>query len=607
MSAPDQRPPGWPVTLGLLATVGGAVGFVVAFARDASLGWLGGSLMAALLGLGLALAYWGRDLAGDEVLTGPYPIPNEDPEAQTALADGLQEGAQVLTRRSFLTKLLVLAAAAFALSQVALAFALGPRPKKDRRATAWRPGVALMTVDGRTVTREALAAGGFLVAFPEGHADAADSQVALLHFVDGDYTPRGRARELEPRGVRRLLASVHPRRVRGGPIRGRGRSPGVPLPPVDLRRARRRAAPQRARRAGASAAPPGDRRGGAPRRPERLHRARRPRRLERDVSGRRLLRSMGSSFGVRRSPLRRAARWLDINVGGGRVVRDELRHVFPDSWAFFLGEIALYCFLVLVATGVFLALFFRPSEAQVVYEGSYQPLAGVRMSDAYSSVVELSLDVRAGLLVRQVHHWAALVFVAALMIHLLRMFFTGAYRRPRRVNWLIGLTLLLLVAGNGLFGLLAARRPALGHGSADLVRDHRVDPVRRALAGVADVRRRVPVRRSHRAHLPGPHLPAAGRHRRTAQPPSRPPLAAAPHRVPRPGAGRPHRGRDADGARLRAAHHRLPLPLRGGADGDGQLPADQPRLALRAVSRLGRDDERSARLVHGMARRARCA
>ena len=170
------------------------------------------------------------------------------------------------------------------------------------------------------------------------------------------------------------------------------------------------------------------------------------------MSDRRLLRSMGSAFGVRRSPLRRGARWLDTNVGGGRVVRDELRHIFPDSWAFFLGEIALYCFVVLVATGVFLALFFRPSEAQVVYEGSYQPLAGVRMSDAYSSVLELSLDVRAGLLVRQVHHWAALVFVAALMIHLLRMFFTGAYRRPRRVNWLIGLTLLLLVAGNGLMG-----------------------------------------------------------------------------------------------------------------------------------------------------------
>jgi len=170
------------------------------------------------------------------------------------------------------------------------------------------------------------------------------------------------------------------------------------------------------------------------------------------VSDRRLLRSLGSAFGVRRSPPRAAARWLDKNLGGSRLLREELRHIFPDSWAFFLGEIALYCFIVLVASGVFLALFFRASEAPVVYQGAYQPLAGVEMSDAYASVLDLSLEVRAGLLVRQVHHWAALVFPAALMIHLLRMFFTAAYRRPRRVNWLIGLSLLFLVAINGLLG-----------------------------------------------------------------------------------------------------------------------------------------------------------
>ena len=224
-------------------------------------------------------------------------------------------------------------------------------------------------------------------------------------------------------------------------------------------------------------------------------------------------------------------------------MRDELRHVFPDSWAFFLGEIALYCFIVLVATGVFLALFFRPSEAQVVYQGSYEPLAGVHMSDAYSSVVELSVDVRAGLLVRQVHHWAALVFVAALMIHLLRMFFTGAYRRPRRINWLVGLTLLLLVAGNGLFGyslpddLLSGTGLRISHAITESI------PFAGPWHGVADVRRRVPVGRPHRAHLPGAHLPAAGRDRRPARAASRPGVAAAPHPVPRRGRGRAHRRR----------------------------------------------------------------
>jgi ubiquinol-cytochrome c reductase cytochrome b subunit len=170
------------------------------------------------------------------------------------------------------------------------------------------------------------------------------------------------------------------------------------------------------------------------------------------MSEHRLKKSLGRAFGVAPSPARHAARWLDRNLGGSSILREELRHIFPDSWAFFLGEIALYCFILLVVTGIFLALFFHASQAVVVYHGSYQPLAGVPMSDAYGSVLDLSWNVRAGLLIRQVHHWAALVFVAALVIHLMRMFFTGAYRRPRRINWLIGLSLLLLTGFNGLMG-----------------------------------------------------------------------------------------------------------------------------------------------------------
>ena len=154
----------------------------------------------------------------------------------------------------------------------------------------------------------------------------------------------------------------------------------------------------------------------------------------------------------RRGPTRAAARWVDSSVGGTRTIREELRHIFPDHWSFFLGEIALYSFIILVVTGVFLALFFHASAAEVVYDGSYEPLQGVHMSDAYSSTVQLSFDVRAGLLMRQIHHWSALIFAAAIVVHLFRMFFTGAYRRPRRINWLIGLSLLLLVLGNGVFG-----------------------------------------------------------------------------------------------------------------------------------------------------------
>ncbi|HSL94715.1 MAG TPA: cytochrome bc complex cytochrome b subunit [Thermoleophilia bacterium] len=147
-----------------------------------------------------------------------------------------------------------------------------------------------------------------------------------------------------------------------------------------------------------------------------------------------------------------AAAWIDGTVGGARALRRELRHIFPDHWSFFLGEIAMYSFLVLIATGIFLALFFRASGTEIVYEGSYAPLQGVEMTEAYASTLDLSFDVRGGLLMRQIHHWAALVFVAALVLHLFRMLFTGAYRRPRRLNWVIGLVLVQLVIANGIFG-----------------------------------------------------------------------------------------------------------------------------------------------------------
>jgi ubiquinol-cytochrome c reductase cytochrome b subunit len=117
-----------------------------------------------------------------------------------------------------------------------------------------------------------------------------------------------------------------------------------------------------------------------------------------------------------------------------------------------LGEIALYCFVILVLTGVYLTLFFEPSTAETVYTGRWDPLRGDEVSAAYASTVALSFDVPAGLLMRQVHHWAALVFVAGIVVHLCRVFFTGAFRRPRELNWLIGVTLLLLGVFNGFTG-----------------------------------------------------------------------------------------------------------------------------------------------------------
>lgn len=180
----------WPVGLGIVATIAGAIGFVVSFVAGWSNAWLGGSLALALLGLGLALAFWGRDLAGDEVITGRYPVPPDDTDGQAALATQLDEHASVITRRSFLSKLLVFGAGVFALSQVVLLGALGPLPGDSLTTTGWRKGRRLVTAEGEPITRDALATGGFLVAFPEGGDAMADSQVALLHFVNGDFVPQ---------------------------------------------------------------------------------------------------------------------------------------------------------------------------------------------------------------------------------------------------------------------------------------------------------------------------------------------------------------------------------------------------------------------------------
>jgi ubiquinol-cytochrome c reductase cytochrome b subunit len=148
----------------------------------------------------------------------------------------------------------------------------------------------------------------------------------------------------------------------------------------------------------------------------------------------------------------RLARWFDARLGVARIGRTTLQKIFPNQWSFLLGEIALYSFIVLLVTGVFLTFFFEASTEVVVYDGSYEPLRGVEVSQAYNSALDLSFDVRAGLVMRQIHHWAALVFVAAIVVHLCRVFFTGAFRRPRELNWVIGITLMLLAIVNGFAG-----------------------------------------------------------------------------------------------------------------------------------------------------------
>ena len=146
------------------------------------------------------------------------------------------------------------------------------------------------------------------------------------------------------------------------------------------------------------------------------------------------------------------ATYVDDRVGSNRFLGRSLKKVFPDHWSFMLGEIALYSFIIVLLTGVFLTLFYKPSMVEVVYDGSYVPLRGIMMTEAYASTLDISFDVRGGLLIRQMHHWAALLFIAAMAVHMFRVFFTGAFRKPREFNCLIGIALITLGLAAGFTG-----------------------------------------------------------------------------------------------------------------------------------------------------------
>jgi ubiquinol-cytochrome c reductase cytochrome b subunit len=146
------------------------------------------------------------------------------------------------------------------------------------------------------------------------------------------------------------------------------------------------------------------------------------------------------------------AGYVDDRVGAARYLKKSLKKVFPDHWSFLLGEIALYSFIILLVSGTFLTFWFDPSMREVIYDGEYAPLKGVEMSAAYASALDISFEVRGGLLMRQIHHWAALLFMVAIVVHLLRVYFTGAFRKPREFNWIIGVGLLTLGIVEGFLG-----------------------------------------------------------------------------------------------------------------------------------------------------------
>ncbi|WP_062293645.1 cytochrome bc1 complex cytochrome b subunit [Demequina phytophila] len=146
------------------------------------------------------------------------------------------------------------------------------------------------------------------------------------------------------------------------------------------------------------------------------------------------------------------ANWVDERTSIGGFVKFFARKLFPDHWSFMLGEIALYSFIVLLLSGVFLTAFFVPSMTIVTYDGPLATMQGVEMSEAFASTLHMSFEVPGGLLMRQIHHWSALLFTAAIVTHMARVFFTGAFRKPRELNWLVGFTLMILSLAAGFSG-----------------------------------------------------------------------------------------------------------------------------------------------------------
>ncbi|MGW2866026.1 cytochrome bc1 complex cytochrome b subunit [Streptomyces sp. NPDC001205] len=155
---------------------------------------------------------------------------------------------------------------------------------------------------------------------------------------------------------------------------------------------------------------------------------------------------------VAREAVRTGFTVVDRRTPAAEAAKALLRKAFPDHWSFLLGELALYSLLVLVLTGTWLTLFFEPGTKEALYDGSYIPLQGLPVSTAYNSTLHITFDVRGGLLIRQMHHWAALIFMAAVSVHMLRIFFTGAFRRPREFNWALGVSLFFLSLLEGFCG-----------------------------------------------------------------------------------------------------------------------------------------------------------
>ena len=300
-----------------------------------------------------------------------------------------------------------------------------------------------------------------------------------------------------------------------------------------------------------------------------------------------------------------AVKWADDRLGLAKLPKlMSLRKVFPDHWSFMLGEIALWSFVVLLITGIFLTFWFDPSMAEVQYQGSYDALRGVPMSAAYASTLDMSFDVRGGLLMRQMHHWAAHIFIAAMMIHLLRHALTGSFRKPREVNWLIGTMLLLFGTLNGFLGYSLPDDLLSGTGLRAFDGFLKATPVVGSLPVVPRLRRRVPGRPDHLALLHLPRPPGPRTSLGAGDPPPDPGDLPQAHAMAWSRTYRAQCGRCAVLARVhRQGWGVLPRRLRRHRT-DGRSALHQQRLEVRPVRPLQGDCRFATGLVHGLGRRS---
>ena len=226
--------------------------------------------------------------------------------------------------------------------------------------------------------------------------------------------------------------------------------------------------------------------------------------------------------------------WVDDRLGIARVTRAFLDKVFPDHWSFMLGEIVLYSFVVLIATGIFLTLYYVPSTTEIVYHGTYRPLEGQRVSEAFNSTMNISFAVRAGLFVRQMHHWGADVFIAAMVVHMGRVYLTGAFRRPRELNWYVGVSMLVLVIFEGFFGYSLPDDLIRARGCALLTQLSNRSPSSVSYPGLLHFRRQLSGRVSSLfSHVRGPRVCDSHFVVPIGRNPSRPALREQAQSVPR--------------------------------------------------------------------------